>query len=147
MSGTGAHARLGAPPLVVDEDTRRELQRISRSRSRSRRARLQARVLLLAVDGVPNAEIARRCHLTDDTVRAWRKQFTANGLTWIGRIAPGRGRKPSVSPATERAVVRATLRSRAGAPCQIAGRLSTRFGISLDVVRRIWRDFGVLPPP
>ncbi|HEX4819387.1 MAG TPA: helix-turn-helix domain-containing protein, partial [Acidimicrobiales bacterium] len=65
------------------------------------RARLQARVLLLAVEGVSNAEIARRCHLTDDTVRAWRKQFTAHGLGWIGRIAPGRGRKPSVAAAAE----------------------------------------------
>ena len=101
MSGTGAQSRRGAPPLVVDDDTRRELQRISRSRSQSRRARLQARVLLLAVEGVSNAEIARRCHLTDDTVRAWRKQFTAHGLGWIGRIAPGRGRKPSVAAAAE----------------------------------------------
>src|SRR5690348_12183646 len=101
MSGTGAQSRRGAPPLVVDDDTRRELQRISRSRSQSRRAGLQARVMLLAVEGVANAEIARRCHLTDDTVRAWRNQSTAHGLSWIGRIAPGRGQKPSVADAAE----------------------------------------------
>lgn len=93
-------ARVGAPALEVDDATLQELRRISRSRSRSRRARLQARALLLAADGIPNAQIARRCHITDDTVRAWRKLFTQDGIAAIGRIAPGRGRKPSVTAAT-----------------------------------------------
>lgn len=32
----------------------------------------QARALLLAADGVPNEEIARRCAVDSDTVRRWR---------------------------------------------------------------------------
>ena len=133
---------------MVDADTRRELERISRSRSRSlpRRAIVQARALLLAADGVPNAEIARRCHITDDTVRAWRRRFAAYGVAGVGRIAPGRGRKPSVSVATEKAVVRATLRANDGSRTGTAGRIGQRFGISADVVRRIWQRYDVVPP-
>ena len=128
----------------MDADTLHELQRMSRSRSLPRRAVRQPRALVLAASGVPNAEIARRYRITDDTVRAWRQRFAREGLAGIGRIAPGRGRKPSVSAATERAVVRETLRAHEPPRLTAAG-LGRRFRISAEVVKRIWRDFGVTP--
>ena len=53
----------------------------------------RARVLLDAADGVANSAIAQRHGVTAVTVRAWRNEFVANGLTEWGKVKTGRGRK------------------------------------------------------
>src|SRR5215204_7463040 len=54
----------------------------------------QARGLLDAVDGVANEEIGRRCGVSANTVRAWRKSVAERGVAGVGVVAEGRGRKP-----------------------------------------------------
>ena len=63
---------------------------------------VQARGLLWACDGMANEEIARRCGVDSDTVRRWRSRFTEQGTDGVGRIAKGRGRKPSLPRARSR---------------------------------------------
>jgi hypothetical protein len=74
-------------------EQREVVERMARSSSLPHRQVVQARALLLAADGVPTNEVARQCATTNDSVRAWRRRFEADGPEGIGRIAPGRGRK------------------------------------------------------
>ncbi len=86
---------------------------------------IQAKGLLLAADGVANNEIARRCDATPNAVR-WRSKFTAEGIEGVGRIRPGRGRKPELASEVIEAIVHDKLhtdpeRGRHGR-CQAPGR-------------------------
>ena len=45
---------------------------------------IQAQALLMAADGVANAEIARRCEVDADAVRRWRSRFGAEGPAGSG---------------------------------------------------------------
>ncbi len=71
---------------------RAELVVLSRSTSQPHRVVRQAKGLLLAADGVANAEIARRCEVDADAVRRWRTRFESEGTAGVGMIAKGRGR-------------------------------------------------------
>lgn len=88
-----------AAALPVSDAQRAELERMAASTSLPHRQVVQARGLLLASDGVANEEIARRCDVDSDTVRRWRR-FGEQGVAGVGRIAKGRGRKPSLPPGT-----------------------------------------------
>jgi transposase len=68
----------------------------------------QAKGLLLAADGLANAEIARRCEVDADAVRRWRTRFEAEGTAGVGMIAKGRGLKPSLPSGTVEEVLRLT---------------------------------------
>ena len=78
------------------------------STSLPHRVVVQTRALVLAADGVANEAITRECGTTPDTVRRWRRKFEAGGLGAVGSIAPGRGRKPSISQEAIDAIVHDT---------------------------------------
>jgi len=82
-----------APPLAMTDEQRTALSVIARSTTLGHRKVVQAKALLLAADGVGNNEVARRCHTSNESVRAWRRRFEAEGVDGVGRIAPGRGRR------------------------------------------------------
>ena len=43
------------------------------------------------------------------TVKAWRERFEREGLKGLGRVQPGRGRKPSIPTEKVEQLVHATL--------------------------------------
>ena len=47
--------------------------------------------------------------MTAVTVRAWRERFAQAGLSDLGVVRPGRGRKAQISPEKVAEIVRATL--------------------------------------
>jgi DNA-binding NarL/FixJ family response regulator len=47
-----------AQPIVIDEATRRELERLSRNRSMAARVVVRSRIVLLAGEGIQNKQIA-----------------------------------------------------------------------------------------
>lgn len=120
---------------------------MSRSTSRPHRVVLQARALLLAADGLANAEIARRCEVDADAVRRWRARFEAEGTAGVGVIAKGRGRKPSLPAGTVGEVLRLTHTEK---PADTSTHWSTRsmaarVGIGKDAVAKIWADHNLKP--
>src|SRR5262249_18752418 len=123
------------------------LETMARSRSLPHRKVVRARALLLAADGVPTNEVARRCSTTDTSVRAWRRRFEVEGVEGVGRIAPGRGRKPWLPPGAVEAVVDDTMHASPddGSTHWTSRRMAARFGIGKDVVARIWRDHRLKP--
>src|SRR5215211_4146929 len=100
---------MSAPPLELTDDERAALDAMARSTSLPHRVVVQAKGLLLAADGVANNEIARRCDMTPNAVRRWRSKFAADGVDGVGRIGPGRGRKPELAPELIEAIVHDTL--------------------------------------
>ena len=136
-----------APPLVVTADERAVLLKMSRSGSLPEREVIAAKGLVLAAEGVATIEVARRLGVSPDRVRRWRTRFGAEGVAGIGRVAAGRGRKPSLSEGTVAEIVRVTLEER---PADGSTHWSTRtlaevIGVSRETVRRVWANHGLRP--
>jgi len=108
---------------------------------------VQARGLLWASDGVANEEIARRCGVDSDAVRRWRSRFVEQGIAGVGRIAKGRGRKPSLPVGTVEEVLRLTHKERPadGSTHWSTRTLGARVGIGKDAVAKIWADHNLKP--
>src|SRR6516164_7733446 len=136
-----------AAAMPVTDEQRLALERLAASTSSPHRQVMQARGLLLACDGVANEEIARRCGVDSDTVRRWRLRFAEQGITGVGRIAKGRGRKPGLPAGTVEEVLRLTHGERpADGSTQWSTRtLAARVGIGKDAVAKIWADHNLKP--
>ena len=76
-----------APQISLTEEERTTLTLWSRLIEPTRLA-LRARILLLAADGTPNKEIARRLQASTKTVSMWRRRFQARRLAGIEKAAP-----------------------------------------------------------
>ena len=104
----------------------------------------RARIVLLAAEGVPNAEIARRVGATRQTVISWRARYDAGGVSGLQDLA--RSGRPAVHD--EVAVVVATLEAppaRLGVTHWSARLLGDQLGISFATVARIWRKWNLQP--
>lgn len=136
-----------AAPLPMTDDQRRALEKMARSTSLPHRKVVQAKALLLAADGVATNEVARRCHTTNDSVRAWRCRFAEEGVDGVGRIAPGRGRKSWLPEGTVASVVHDTLHVTPddGSTHWTTRSMAERFGFGKDTVARIWRNHNLKP--
>jgi transposase len=106
-------------------------------------------MVLLAAEGLSNAEIGRRVGMTRQTVIAWRARYAAGGVAALADL-PRSGRPQVID---EAAVVVATLNP---PPAELAvthwsSRLLadqlTKAGtpVSFAEVARIWRDWDLQP--
>jgi len=135
-----------AAALAITESQREVLEALARSRTAEVRQVTRARVLLLAADGVSNVEIAQRVEVSRPTVLAWRKQFEADGLMRFGRVATGRGRKPSIPDQTIAEIVRLTLQETPDGQTHWTCRgMARRVGVSKTTVQVIWSQLGLKP--
>jgi transposase len=116
----------------IDASTRRTLERWARAATSPQRLARRSRNVLLAADGCPNREIARRTATSPQTVRLWVSRFREGGVAALDHDAPGRGRKPSIGPETVQAVL-TLLRALPPGPNGTA------------CVRRIARELGLSP--
>jgi transposase len=136
-----------APPLAMADEQRAALEMIARSTTLGHRKVIQAQALLLAADGVGTNEVARRCHTSKESVRAWRRRFEAEGVGGVGRIAKGRGRRSWLPEGTVSGVVHDTLFETPddGSTHWTTRLMAKRFGIGKDTVARIWHDHNLKP--
>jgi transposase len=135
-----------AARLPLSDAERQMLERLAHAQSAPHRQVVQARVLLLAGDGVANAVIAEEVGVTALTVRAWRRRFREDGLAGLEKIRAGRGRKPSISEEIIAAIVRLTTTTTpAGATHWSCRTMAKQVGVSSATVQRIWSDLGLKP--
>ena len=136
-----------APPLAMTDEQRATLAVMARSTTLDHRKVIQAKALLLAADGVGTNEVARRCHTSNESVRAWRRRFETEGVEGVGRIAKGRGRRSWLPEGTVAGVVHDTLHESPddGSTHWSTRLMAERFGIGKDTVARIWRDHNLKP--
>ena len=83
-----------AKVLDVSEEDRKVLQSRVQARTVSVRDRERARIVLLAANGMPAAEIAAEVGCSRPTVTLWRTRYAADGLAGLGD-APARGHRRS----------------------------------------------------
>ena len=69
-----------AAPLVLRDGDRCQLEVLTRSSSARAGLAQRARIVLLAADGLPNAEIARRTGTSRPTVVGWRARYDEGGI-------------------------------------------------------------------
>ena len=104
----------------------------------------RARIVLLAAQGVPNAEIARRVGVSRPTVIQWRNRYEAGGISALGDLDRS-GRPPVIDDV---AVVVATVQAppeALGVTHWSARLLGRHLGISFASVARIWREWNLQP--
>ena len=104
----------------------------------------RARIVLLAAQGLPNAEIARRVGVSRPTVIQWRNRYEAGGLSALGDLDRS-GRPPVIDDV---AVVVATVQAppeALGVTHWSARLLGKHLGISFASVARIWREWNLQP--
>src|ERR1022692_3256352 len=100
---------LAAPSLSMTDDERSVPEKFAKSRTMAHRTVLCAHTLRLAADGVANNETAQRVSVNPNSVRMWRRRFEEEGLDGVGKMAPGRGRKPSLPEGTVAQLVSLTM--------------------------------------
>src|SRR3954470_8624807 len=101
-----------APPLPMSQSQRATLEQLARSQTAAHRQVQRAKALLLAADGVANTRISEQVGVTPVTVRSWRERFEQEGLSKLGQVRQGRGRKASISEEQVRAIVYDTLHTK-----------------------------------
>src|SRR5262249_18375396 len=101
-------------------------------------------IVLLAVDGVGNSEIAERVGVARQTVLTWRARYSGKGLAGLGD-APKPGKPRSVGSAR---IITETLKpppKGLGVPHWSTRLLGRRLKIGNSTVARAWRGYGIQP--
>ncbi|MFC4951234.1 helix-turn-helix domain-containing protein, partial [Pseudonocardia sp. GCM10023141] len=84
-----------AAPLVLREGDRSRLEALTRAPSIRAGIALRSRIVLLAADGLPDAEIARRTGTSRPTVVDWRARYDAGGIAALQDMSRS-GRPPEI---------------------------------------------------
>ncbi len=135
-----------ADPIVLDETTRKELQRQTRRGLVPVRVALRSRIILLAADGLQNLQIAAELNISVRMAALWRKRFLSLGIKGLLKDAPRPGRTPSILASTVAQVIRKTTQTTPPHATHWSTRTMAReVGISEASVRRIWRAHGLKP--
>jgi transposase len=136
-----------APALVLREGDRDRLGELARRPSVPSGLAKRAAMVLLAADGVPNAEIARRAGVSRPTVIGWRDRYRSGGIAAL-EDQPRSGRPAEIDEAR---VMVATLTDggrppeRLGISYWSARVMAAEQGISFASVARIWRKWKIQP--
>ena len=81
---------------------RQLLQRWLKAPTTPQRVVRRSRIVLLAIDGMREQDIAAKVGVSRPTVRLWLARFDKLGVEGLLRDAPGRGRRSSLDPAQVR---------------------------------------------
>ncbi|MBK8459805.1 MAG: IS630 family transposase [Micropruina sp.] len=133
-----------AAPLVLRVGDQPRLAALVRSSTVEAGLAQRARIVLLAAEGLPNAEIARRVGVSRPTVIQWRHRYVAGGMDALSDL--DRSGRPSLID--DKAVVVATLTQppeTLGVSHWSARLLARQLGISFASVARIWREWNLQP--
>jgi transposase len=133
-----------APPILLSQTQRAELERCLRAQSSSRSQVIRARVVLLASQGLPSDEIAATLEIPQQTVGKWRRRFSRRGMG--GLLDAPRSGRPVTLPAEKLNQVLTEVTR----PPQTRTRWSVRSmarhaGISKTRVQQLWSQNDIKP--
>ena len=148
-------SRCKAVPIALRSIERRVLTARARRARGEQRDVVRARIVLAGADGQPNAAIARRLGVTEDTVRRWRGRFAAERLPGLDdRPRTGRPRIYSDVAAAEVKAMACALPAETGvalarwSSTELAAEAITRgvlATVSASTVRR-WLNADAIKP-
>jgi transposase len=131
--------------LVVSDDERGALIRLTKRARVNRSLAFRARLVLACADGTTNSAVARQYRTTNATVGKWRQRFIARRLDGI-YDEPRVGAPRTISDADVEAVIVKTLETTPPGETHWSTRtMGAKAGMSHATVGRIWRTFGLKP--
>ena len=134
-----------APQISLAEDERTMLTLWSRLIEPARLA-MRAKIILLAADGTPNKEIARRLRASTRTVSMWRRRFQVRRLAGIEKAAPRGKHQSEIDGPIVHLILQKTLHERPDNASRWTTRsLAKELGVSPSLVQRIWKANGLTP--
>ena len=128
-------------------DAQREiLESLAKSQTAAHREVTRAKALLLAADGLASTAVAYEVGVSPSSVVAWRSRFAEEGLAKLGRVRPGRGRKPQIPAEKIDEIVRLTQESKPEGETHWSCRsMAKAQGVSPATVQRIWDAHNLKP--
>ncbi len=140
-------ARTGRPKaeLVITEDERAELVRLTKRTRTNRDLAFRARLVLACADEPSNLVVARRHRCIPHTVGKWRSRFIRDRLEGL-YDEPRVGGPRKISDEQVEALVVKTLETKPKGHTHWSTRkMAEKTGMSHTMVGRIWRTFGLQP--
>jgi transposase len=135
-----------APQIVLTQDQKQILQQWARGRSLPARQVERARIVLMAATGKQDLEIAAEIGISNQKAARWRRRFLKFGLAGLEKDAPGRGRRPIITPVQVQQVISKTTQEKpANATHWSTRTMAEAAGLSEKSVRRIWHKHGLKP--
>ena len=136
-------ARVAVSVSCTDKD-RRELERLSNSRTEEARRVERAKIVMGCLAGQRNDEIAAELGIRPGTVGHWRRRFAAEGLKGLrDRQRPGKPPRYPPSELRNRLLEQIEQPPPAGQATWGGGSLSKVLGVSDDAVWRLLRKEGI----
>jgi putative transposase len=132
-------------PVVLSVEDREQLSAVSRSRTMPHGLVMRARIILMAAEGLPSTEIARRLGYSNQSVCLWRRRYLDHGVQGLhDELKPGRPR--TISDERVATLVRKTLdtKPKDGTHWTVRS-IAREVRISHTTVHRIWQAFGLQP--
>ncbi len=131
--------------LTLSDEDRRKLEKIVRASSTRAGLSRRARAVLMMMDEVSGAEIARRCGYSTVQVSRIRRRVHDDGIAGIHE-KPRSGRPPSLKPRKRAQIVALTLKKPDKGLAQWTTRdMARRTGVSHMTVHRIWKAHDLKP--
>jgi len=132
--------------ITLSDEERATLGRWARGRSTPARLVLRAKIILLAVEGRMNKDIAAELGMARKTVALWRNRFAQRRLAGLERDAPRAGRTPTARDAVARKIVETTTQERPPHATHWSTRsLAKHLDVSVSMVQRVWRANRLQP--
>jgi transposase len=144
-----------ARQIALTASERRRLKKLAHSHTAPYQQVIRVRIVLEASRGYSNAKIARRQHVTTDTVRTWRGRYADEGVAGLAD-RPRSGRPPRFTPVqvVEIKALACQLPAETGVPlsrwsCPDLAREATGRGItetiSASTIRRVLAADAIKP--
>lgn len=132
-------------PIVLTAEETEVLERWARRPTTAQALAQRARIILSCAAGTANEAIARRLHVTRQTVGRWRARFVTQRLDGLlDEPRPGAPRK--ISDADVERVITRTLESTPPDATHWSTRsMAKAAGLSQSAISRIWRAFALQP--
>src|SRR3990170_3769554 len=140
-------AKTGRPKveLMLSDDERGELLRMTRRAHVNRHVAFRARLVLACADESSNTVVARRHRTTNQTVGKWRRRFIEGRLDGL-YDEPRVGGPRTISDEQVEAVIVKTLETTPkGETHWSTRRMAEKAGMSHTMIGKIWRTFGLRP--
>jgi len=135
-----------APRLKVEKQDADLMDQLIRCGSTPQQSVLRMRIVLGASEGVSNSQMAEELGTTRSTVIKWRERYRTHGLEGILEDAPRSGRRKTITPEKEAAIVQATLSTKPADGTHWSTRtMAAAQGVSDTTVYRIWNAHRLQP--
>lgn len=135
-----------AEQITISRGDRELMEALLRAGSTPQKVTFRINIVLGAAAGIGNAQLARDFATTKSSVLKWRGRFAKSGLSGILEDAPRSGRKKSISPQKEAAIVKATLQTKPRDATHWSTRsMADAQGVSDTTVYRIWKAHKLQP--